>query len=86
MTFVVKYPDRGHIDNDKPKSPYTSCWVQTSYVKHHFYTRFIRGVFVEWFWTFLGHTYLDQIWMIKRRHLSAAEMADFFSANFPRPD
>ena len=46
-TAVLSRHKWGHID--KPKLHYTSFCVQTSYVKHHFYTQFNRGVFVEWF-------------------------------------
>ena len=48
-----KGKNRGHID--KPKSPYISCCVQTSYVKTHFYTQFHRGMVLE----ISGHVYLD---------------------------
>ena len=74
---------RGHID--KPILAYTGCCVQTSYVKHSFYLGFNRGVFAEWFWKFLGHIYLDAIWTMKRRRLSAAETADFSTIS-PRSD
>ena len=45
--------DRDHIDN--PISAYTSCCVQTSYVK----TTFTRSLIVEWFWKISGHSYSD---------------------------
>ena len=44
---------------NKPKSSYTSCFVQTSYVKHSFYLGFNRGVLMEWLWKNSGHIYLD---------------------------
>ena len=39
--------DKGYID--KPIPAYTSCFVQTSYVKYHFYTQFNRGMVLEIF-------------------------------------
>ena len=48
---------RGRID--KPKSPYTSCCVQASYVKHHFYTQFNRGMVLELFGAHLFGPDLD---------------------------
>ena len=56
----------------------TSCCVQMSYVKYHFYAQFNRGVFVEWFWD-------TSVLTIKRHRLSAAEMGDFSTIS-SRPD